>query len=286
MNRGIDHLVLCVRDLDRAGRHYGRLGFTVTPKAVHPFGTGNRLIQLRGSYIELLTVVDPARAPPAAPGAFSFGEHNADFLKTGEGMSMLALASDDARRDRDAFAAAGLDTYPVFDFSRQATLPDGRQATLAFSLAYVTDARLPGLALFACQHHAPEHFWKPDYQRHANGATAIAEVVMVAEEPASLRGLFEGLYGAANVKSGDGTLLVTTARGDISVLDPDAFGRRFPAAPSAAVASPRFAAYRVTVGDLGRVSGLLAENDVPVEPLGGRLYVRDVFEMTIAFGER
>ncbi|MBO6820247.1 VOC family protein, partial [Thalassospira sp.] len=48
MSRAIDHIVLCVNDLDAAIAVYTQLGFTVTPRAVHPFGTGNALIQLDG----------------------------------------------------------------------------------------------------------------------------------------------------------------------------------------------------------------------------------------------
>ncbi len=47
--RPIDHLVLAVRDLDAARATYGRLGFTLTPVARHPFGTANSLIQLNGA---------------------------------------------------------------------------------------------------------------------------------------------------------------------------------------------------------------------------------------------
>ena len=55
--RGIDHVVLCVRDLEAARAAFQHLGFTLTPHAVHPFGTGNSLVQLQGCFIELLTVV-------------------------------------------------------------------------------------------------------------------------------------------------------------------------------------------------------------------------------------
>lgn len=282
MDRGIDHLVLCVRDLDRAQGFYERLGFTVTPRALHPFGTGNNLIQLRGNFIELLAVVEPAKIAAARPGEFSFGVHNARFLQGGEGMSMLALASDDARRDQREFETKGLNTYPVFDFSRQATLPDGRKVTVSFSLAYVTDARLPGIALFVCQQHAPEYFWKPDYQRHANGATAVAEVVLLADRPASLRDLFEKLEGRASVHGNDATLTVETARGRITVLDGDAFASRFRVAPPKR--APCFAAYRVEVPDLGRVAASLNENGVLFGRTGGRLQVADAFGMVVEFG--
>lgn len=286
MNRGIDHLVLCVRDLDEARRLYERLGFTVTPKAVHPFGTGNHLVQCQGNFIELLGVVDADRIAAAGPGEFGFGDHNARFLECAEGMSMLAFFSDDARRDQREFAAAGLDTYPVFDFSRAATLPDGRRVTVAFSLAYVTDKRLQGLALFVCQQHAPEFFWKPDFQRHENGTIAVAEVVLVAEQPPALGELFAKLEGAANVAvAGGKCLAVTTARGVISVLDRATFARRFPAAPAiAANASPKFAAYRVAVESRDRVAAVLRDNGVAFAAGENELYVADAFGMTVAFG--
>ncbi len=286
MNRGIDHLVLCVHDLDVARRFYQRLGFTVTPRGVHPFGTGNHLVQFDGNYIELLSVVEPAKIAAARSGEFSFGDHNARFLKAGEGMSMLALSSDDARRDHEEFIDAGLNTYRIFDFSRQATLPDGRQVTVAFSLVFVTDAQTPGLAFFVCQHHAPQYFWKPEYQRHANGARVAAEVIMVGDRPASLRQVFEKLDGADNVVTGDGSLAVKTPRGDISVLDRAAFTRRFPGAPApAAGLPPRFAAYRVAVADLDSVAALLTTNAVTFASAVSRLHVASPFGMIVEFSQ-
>ena len=39
--KGINHLVLAGHDLEAMRSHYARLGFTVTPRGQHPFGTGN-----------------------------------------------------------------------------------------------------------------------------------------------------------------------------------------------------------------------------------------------------
>jgi len=72
MNRGIDHLVLCVHDLDADRRFYERLGFTTTPRADHPFGTDNSLVQFQGNFIELLAVVEPDNIRPADPGHFAW----------------------------------------------------------------------------------------------------------------------------------------------------------------------------------------------------------------------
>jgi catechol 2,3-dioxygenase-like lactoylglutathione lyase family enzyme len=286
MNRGIDHLVLCVDDLDAARRIYERLGFTTTPRAVHPFGTGNSLVQLQGNFIELLAVVEPEKIRTAEPGHLSFGAHNAAFLETGPGISMLAFASDDAHRDQAEFCEKGLRTYPTFDFSRQATLPGGEQVTVAFSLAYVTDERMPDIAFFVCQQHAPEYFWKPEFQVHANGAVAVTEVVMVAEEPASLGDLFAKLQGRENVEAYDERLAVETARGRISVLSPGRVAERFPAVSVVdSSGAPRFAGYRVSVADIGHAEALLGESGAPFCKNGDRLQIdpADAFGVIVEF---
>ena len=55
MIRGIDHLVIAVKDLEAASRAYGELGFTVVPGGRHPVGTYNTLIAFAdGSYVELI----------------------------------------------------------------------------------------------------------------------------------------------------------------------------------------------------------------------------------------
>ncbi|MEK7245865.1 MAG: VOC family protein, partial [Pseudomonadota bacterium] len=95
--RGIDHLVLAVRDLEAARDFHARLGFTLTPRARHPFGTDNSLIQFQGSFLELLTVARPADIPSHGPDNFSFAAYNLDFLAQRQGFSMLVFESTDAR---------------------------------------------------------------------------------------------------------------------------------------------------------------------------------------------
>jgi len=273
-NRGIDHLVLCVRNLEAARRTYTRLGFTLTPHAVHPWGTGNSLAQMQGNFLELLTVDDPAKIVPSSAREFSFGGYNRDFLQRREGMSMLVFATADARRDREEFAAAGLRTYPTFDFARQARLPDGRDVTVAFSLSYVTDERMPETAFFTCQQRAPEYFWKPEYQRHANGAIAVTEAVMVAPEPAALQGLFAGLQGADAVRATKDRLEVTTARGAVTVLTPELAAERFEGLPlSGAPETPHFVGYRVAVRDLDDVRVRFDASDVTCRATSGVLQI-------------
>jgi catechol 2,3-dioxygenase-like lactoylglutathione lyase family enzyme len=245
MTRGIDHLVLAVRDLDKARAFYEALGFTLTPRAAHPWGTANHLVQLRGCFLELLGVADAGRIAPAKPGEFGFGARNRDFLARREGMSMLVFQSHDARRDQAEFAASGLETYAPFDFGRDAKQPDGSIARVAFSLAFVTDPRMPEAAFFTCQQHAPQYFWKLEYQTHANGARTIAEVTMAAPDPPALGDFFAKLQGKESVRIEGGALRVATARGRVAVLTPAALAARFPGGAAASSPTPYFAAFRV-----------------------------------------
>jgi catechol 2,3-dioxygenase-like lactoylglutathione lyase family enzyme len=274
MKNAIDHLVLCVGDLDRAAHFYERLGFTLTPRAQHPFGTANRLVQLQGSFLELLTVADRTQIPAARPGQFSFGSFNAAFLSRHEGLSMVVFPSEDARADQRRFVARGLDSYAPFDFSRRALLPDGSEATVSFSLAFVTHAAMPDVAFFSCQQHAPEYFWKPQYQRHANGGTAVVEVVMVADAPARFADFFANFLEPQAVETAGTCLRIVLSPGVMTVLDPDRWRARFPEADLTEIgAGPRLAGYGIAVADIARAEAILRESDVPFRRRGDKLLI-------------
>jgi hypothetical protein len=176
MPRRLDHLVICVHDLAQAALDWQTLGFTLTPTGVHPFGTSNRLAMFGNNFLELLAVTNVAAVPPAAPGHFSFAAHNQDFLRSSEGMSMLALHSTNSHAEAARFNAANIGAYAPFDFGRDAVLPGGGVARVGFSLAFATDPAMPGIAFFTCQQrHPPELFWKAEYQHHPNGALRVID---------------------------------------------------------------------------------------------------------------
>jgi hypothetical protein len=236
--------------------------------------------------LELLSIDAPHKIPPKVSGRFSFGAYNKRYAERREGMSMLVLQSDDARRDQTEFAESGLRTYAPFDFSRPATLPDGSQVTVSFSLAFVTEERMPEAAFFVCQQHAPEYFWKPEYQRHDNGATEVAEVVMIADDPESFREFFARLEGEDNVSAEGGALAVSTSQGRISMLTPEKFGARFPdAAIADAPETPHFAAYRIAVADLGATEALFVARGVNFVKRRDRLQINapEAFGVVIEF---
>jgi hypothetical protein len=271
MPRRIDHLVICVRDLAQAALDWRTLGFNLTPTGVHPFGTSNRLAMFGNNFLELLAVTDAAAVPPAAPGRFSFAAHNRDFLATAEGMSLLALHSADAHADAARFRANQIGAYAPFDFGRDAVLPGGATARIEFSLAFATDPAMPGIAFFTCQQrHPPELFWKPEYQRHPNGALRVIEVVMSAPEPAKHRGFLERITESAAERW---TWSLTVGeRGDrITVLGPSEMAHRLPGL--AGDTSPRFCAARLAVTDLDATKRALKNNGVDFQVTGAVLLI-------------
>src|SRR3977135_1068261 len=104
MARGLAHTFHAERDLDAAAARYGRLGFTVGARNRHPWGTHNRIIQLPGFFIELLTVAEPDKLGPAG-FARLFGGFNRDFLARHEGFSLLMLESHYAGREAEVSLA-------------------------------------------------------------------------------------------------------------------------------------------------------------------------------------
>lgn len=267
MARGLDHVVHAVRDLDAAATFYRSLGFTVGARNRHPWGTHNYLVQLPGFFVELLTLAEPHRLGDDSLSRM-FGAYNGDFLQRHEGLSLLVLESHDARADEAAFRSAGIAAGEAMRFEREGKRPDGTAVKVAFSLVFAEDNPAPDIRFATCQQHYPENFWNPAFQKHPNGASAIAGVVAVAETPGRHRAFMETFAGAEATTSSDGFRL-ETQRGTIAVVTPAAFIARYGVAAPDVAAGMRLAAIRFAVADaslmqdvpeLAGVAGLYAEN--------------------------
>jgi catechol 2,3-dioxygenase-like lactoylglutathione lyase family enzyme len=177
--RGLDHAVILVRDLDRARDTYRRLGFTLTPRGTHSLGSQNHCIMFGHDYLELMAL------PPRPPEAF---QYFAEFLARGEGVGALALATEDAAAARAEFVRAGIAAEAPLALSR----PVADFGEARFTLVQLPPAETPGFRTFICQHHTREIVWRPEYQRHANGAQGIASV-SIATPDSSRYALLDGL---------------------------------------------------------------------------------------------
>ena len=62
-----------------------------------------------------------------------------------------------------------------------------------FTLVQLPPAETPGFRTFLCQHHTRDIVWRPEYQRHANGAEGIKSVAISAPDPARYARVLDGL---------------------------------------------------------------------------------------------
>jgi len=223
LTKGIDHIVLAVNSLQEGAGHWEQLGFRVTPTARHPWGTENRLVQLDGSFLEVLAIGEGAELSEPSDGVFSFGAFNRDFLLKGEGASMFVLDSTNAADDRKAYNAAGLPAYAPFSFERIAVTPEGEERPVAFDLTFTTDPLSTEIGFFTCHNKFPENFWKAEYQSHPNTVSALSDVVFVADDPADHHEFLKAFIGERTARLSSLGIEIVTARGTVKVLSPSAY---------------------------------------------------------------
>jgi Glyoxalase-like domain len=260
---------------------YQALGFTVLPRGQLPFGINNTVIQLEGSYLELLTVTGPHDVPEHSPGHFSFGAFNRDYLGRHEGFSMLVLDTPDARADIASWRQAGLKVYESFDFSKIAKMPDGEKVNLSFSLAFVGHPVAPWFGLFACQHSRPEYYAQPRYQNHSNAASTVQDVWLAGEAAQDLTDFLSKVVGPSSVRERPGLTILQTRTGAIVLARPDSFEAAFGVPAPHLEDGPHLAGFTIGCRALAQVAAL----DLP--KAGGRYVVPPSrgFGTAIAFAE-
>jgi catechol 2,3-dioxygenase-like lactoylglutathione lyase family enzyme len=271
--RGLDHIVHAVRDLDAAAEFYAGVGFTVGARNRHPWGTHNHIVQFPGVFVELVSVGEPGLIAPARPRSISFGAFTRDFLARHQGLSMLVLEANNAAEDADAFRAAGIGDFEMFDFAREAKRPDGSTVKVAFSLAFAADPQAADIGYFTCQQHYPENFWNPAFQTHANGAMGVAGVVMVAENPADHHVFLKAFAGVSDLKSTSHGIRIETPRGEIQVMDPQAYRMLFAAEPPDVTGGARLAAIRFSLPGTTELKSVLGKAGIVPVARAGRLIV-------------
>lgn len=275
----IDHIVFAVHDLDAAAADCERLGFVATPRAHHPFGTDNRLIQFEGrNFIELVEIARPEliadhRMDRDPPG-FSFGAFNREFLKKGQGMSMLVLASTDAGEDHARFKSAGLTIYEKFGFERKAPQADGTSLDVAFELAFTGLPDVDRAGFFTCHNKFPENFWKPEFQMHANQASAITEVILVVADPEVTSQAAAG-YAGSSAEPVDGGYRIDCSGHGLTLLTQEAAQERLSGVEGTGNIviddSGCFVAARIETGSLAAIEARINPGDRPRRSLDGLL---------------
>ena len=267
--KGINHLVLAAHDLDGIRKFYADLGFTLTAPGQHPFGTGNTIIQLSGTYLELLAVTRPQDIVEHTAEDFSFSAFNRDYLARHEGFAMMVLDSSDAASDRADWAAKGLKTYAPFTISRQALLPDGQEVTVGFALAFTRLSGAPWLGLFACQHFRPDYYQQPQFMSHRNGARYVMDVWITGPGALALADDLSAIVASAARREDPERIVIPARHGDIVLASEGQFRAAFGCAPPHPQDGPHLAALTIACGEPVRMARGLTQqigNRVVVPP--------------------
>ncbi|MGP8123888.1 MAG: VOC family protein, partial [Xanthobacteraceae bacterium] len=246
--------------------------------------THNHIVQLPGFFIEILTLAEPGKL--GGDGlSLQFGAFNRDAIARGDGFSMLMLESSDIEEDALDFARSGISCSPVLPFSRAATLADGSSTTVGFSLVFARAAASPHAGFALCQQRNPLAFWNPAFQAHDNGASGVAGVALVADEPAAYRPFLSAFTGVQQLVTTPAGIAARTPRGVVEIMDAAAFRDRFGVTPRTTASGLGLAGLRVTVRDLDRLQGFLKGNAIDALHRAGALVVPPIsaFGATLIF---
>ncbi|MBV8336593.1 MAG: VOC family protein [Alphaproteobacteria bacterium] len=212
---GIDHVIIGVRDLERARAGWRRLGFTLTPRGRHiGQGTANYCIMFENDFVELLGIVDPS----------DHVEHLAAFLAAREGARAVAFSPAGSAEDtRSALLERGFDPSELRALGRQMELPEG-SSTPRFSLVSLAAEDTPGLpGSFVCAHLTPDLMRRTEWLIHANSANRLIGIHVLVENTAPLLPAYDRLFGIQHVTTTDTVATVHAGRHQIVFSTPDDF---------------------------------------------------------------
>lgn len=252
--KGIDHAYLLTADLEGAAEKWRRLGFTLSPRGTHSAakGTANHTIIFEHDYFELLGII--AETPDNLPQRES-------IARDGDGLHAIACRIGDAHEARAALSALGIEAGPVSEFSRPLPLPDGSTGEAAFAVTHFGTGEAPSGAMFMCQHKTPEMVWRPELKSHANGATGLAGIVAISEDPAGAAKRFARLFAEGKAREASGGHLVETGQNSAPILclSRQAAAERWSADAVNDTPAGAFAALQITVADLAKAQAVLRE---------------------------
>lgn len=265
MGPQIDHVVVDVRDrMEEAARRYSALGFTLTPLGRHSLGSANRLAMFGRDYLELLGTEVPGGALRPDLAGFPIG------------LNGLVFRTDNAEQLQAQQQARGVPVQGVLTFYRPVELPDGSRGNAHFNVVRLDIGAAFDGRMYWCEHLTPEHVWRPEWQRHANGATGIARVLLSVRDPMRQAMLFTRIFGPGHLAEGPGGRRILKAGEAVVEFAPHAAvaAELGAAAPDPAGRGDYMALVGLRVADPARTAELLRANGIAgIEATPGRVRV-------------
>jgi len=205
----IDHVMICVPDLEQGIDAYTRIGFRVYPGGSHAGrATHNAIAFHQEDYLELLSLSD--RNAAIAPG--SSEARLAEFLARGGGFRYVAVQSDALDTDVAAMRARGVDVGEPAEGARRT--PSGRE--LRWKSASL-GPRNP-LPIFFVQHLTPLAERRRQVAQagdHPNGVLRLDRVYIAVPDLAGVAETYARVLGLSVPKIQRGAVI----KADMAVFD-------------------------------------------------------------------
>jgi hypothetical protein len=184
----IDHVMICVPDLQQGIDAYTCLGFNISPGGVHPGqGTHNAIAFHEEDYLELLSVHDRDEYLSSHPGGGLL-----EFLARGAGFRYVAVQSDDLVADVAQMRQRGVDVSDPREGGRQT--PTGQ--ALRWKAATL-GPRNP-LPIFFVEHLTPLHERRRQASPagpHPNGVLRVDRVYIAVPAVAAAAEAYSQVLG-------------------------------------------------------------------------------------------
>lgn len=252
----LDHVVINVMDnLDGAAAQFTRLGFQLTERGHHSLGSSNHLAIFGNDYLELL--------------GFLAGRETmrADLWQHPPGLTGLVFKLGDPDQLYAALRARGTPVQEPVSFQRPVALPEGERDA-RFTVVRVGGDVVQNGRTFFCHHYTPELVWRPEWQVHRNGVTAIAEFVIASREPARTAAVYEQMFGPDLLTEMPGGVSFRAGDPTVLVLTPDAVAERYAdAAIASDDGSDRMVGLTFKVASLDAPRAVFDVEGIPYRPL-------------------
>lgn len=257
----LDHIGVIVNDLDVGAQRWRDLGFTLSERSpqmglnkagtgFEPWATANHCAVMDVGYLELIGVHRPDCPNPWA-----------SFLSRFEGGHIIALRCDTADDAYDYLRMHSEDFDPPVDRRRDAPV-DGGTEEMRFRNIFSRDARVREGRYIVIEHQTPQVLWQPRLMRHANGATSIESITVVADQSDDVRHRLGVLCGAdASDAAPEHFEFHCPAGGKIVLTSSTQFNARF---GTDFDGSPRIAAVSVGCPELASSIEWLQAHNAPI----------------------
>jgi catechol 2,3-dioxygenase-like lactoylglutathione lyase family enzyme len=203
----IDHVMICVPDLDQGMAQYRKLGFDMYPGGTHPGkGTHNAIAFMQEDYLELLAIRDPAEQRAWAAARAGGTQDLASFVAAGGGIRYIILQSDDLAKDVAGMRSRGVDVSDVADGSRRT--PEGIELRWKFA----TLGPKNPLPIFFIEHLTPLDARRkqvPKAGDHPNGIYKIERAYIVTKDAAAEVEIYAKVLGMSVPKMEKGMVIMS-----------------------------------------------------------------------------